>query len=58
MTLEEFINRLIERHNNPDFDIDAEWWDWGSYDEAHAHGVDEGIQSIIEELKTFNSKER
>ena len=56
MTREEFINHLIEKYDNPTFDIDADWWDWGNYDDAHAHGIEEGIQSIIDELKTFNTK--
>ena len=58
MKAEEFINQLIKKCDNPSFDIDADWWDWGNVDDAHAHGVDEGIQFVIDELKTFKTKEK
>ena len=58
MKAEDFIKRLIEQHDNPSFDAEVEWWDWGNVDDAHAHGIDEGVQYIIDKLKTFNTKER
>ena len=56
MTAEEFIKQLIEKYDNPTFERDAEWWEGDNFDTAHAHGVDEGVQFIIDELKTFNTK--
>ena len=58
MTAEEFIKQLIEKYDNPTFERDAEWWEGDNFDTAHAHGVDEGVQFIIDELKTFNTKEK
>jgi hypothetical protein len=40
----EFLESQID-HN---FDPDADWWEWGNVDDAHAHGVEEGFQSAIE----------
>lgn len=57
MKAEEFIKKLIEKYDNPAFEVDADWWDWGNVDDAHGHGVEEGIQSIIDELKTFKNDE-
>ena len=57
MKAEEFINQFIEKYDNLVFEADAEWWDWGNVDDAHAHGVEEGMQYIIDKLKTFNTKE-
>jgi len=58
MNEEEFIKQLIEKYDNPSFDAEEDWWDWGNIDDAHAHGVEQGVQYIIDKLKTFNTKER
>jgi hypothetical protein len=58
MKVEEFIKQLIEKYDNPSFEADADWWDWGNVGDAHAHGVDEGMQYIVDKLKTFKTKEK
>ena len=58
LQLVDFIKQLIEKYDNPSFDEEEAWWDWGNVDDAHAHGVDEGMQYIIDKLKTFNTKEK
>jgi len=56
MKAEQFIRHLIEKYDNPTFEYNSEWWEGDNYDTAHAHGVEEGMQFIIDELKTFNTK--
>ena len=58
MKAEEFIKYLINKYDNPHFDSEEEWWNWGNVDDTHAHGVEEGVQYVIDKLKTFNTKER
>tara|TARA_S200002703_G_scaffold58026_1_gene50467 strand:+ start:508 stop:702 length:195 start_codon:yes stop_codon:yes gene_type:complete len=57
-TAEDFIKQLIEKYDNPSFDEEEAWWDFGNADDAHEHGVDEGMQYIIDKLKNFNTKEK
>jgi hypothetical protein len=53
MKAEEFIKELISKYDNPSFEPNAEWWD--CVFDAHAHGFDDGVKVIIDQLKTFNT---
>ena len=44
----EDLIKFLESKVDPNFDRDADWYDWGNVDDAHSHGVEEGFQDAIE----------